>query len=135
MAFNGTWIEYKNENFDEFLAALGVDAVRRQLARNISLHVTIKQDGERFTVFEKSKLRSKELTWTSGEEVEGEDPDGTKIKGTFTLEAPNKYVGQFQRMSDGKQIKISREVDGDEMLQLTSINDVEVRRYFKRKAE
>ncbi|MBN3293690.1 FABPI protein, partial [Polypterus senegalus] len=97
--------------------AKGVDAVRRQLARNISLHVTIKQDGERFTVFEKSKLRSKELTWTSGEEVEGEDPDGTKIKGTFTLEAPNKYVGQFQRMSDGKQIKISREVDGDKMLQ------------------
>ncbi|XP_041116496.1 fatty acid-binding protein, intestinal-like [Polyodon spathula] len=132
MSFEGNWIEYKNEKFDDFLAAMGVNADKRKLAQNMKLQLTMKQDGKKFTMTEKSLLRTKEMSWTVDEEFTGDLADGSVMKGTYTLESPTCFVGKFTRTTDGKEIVNRRKVDGDEMIQTTKVDGVEMKRYFKR---
>ncbi|XP_041125141.1 fatty acid-binding protein, intestinal-like [Polyodon spathula] len=132
MAFDGNWIEYKNENRDEFLVAMGVNAAKRKLAQNMKLQLTMKQDGNKFTMIEKSLLHAKETSWTMDEEFTGNLADGSVMKGTYTLETPTCIVGKFTRMSDGKEIVNRRKVDGDEMIQITKVDDIGMKRYLKR---
>ncbi|MBN3295823.1 FABPI protein, partial [Amia calva] len=83
-----------------------------------NLELTMKQEGDHFTMIEKSAFRTKETSWTMGQEFQGDLADGSVMKGTYTLETPNRFVGMFTRVSDGKEMVNSREVDGDEMLQV-----------------
>ncbi|XP_015202917.1 fatty acid-binding protein, intestinal-like [Lepisosteus oculatus] len=133
MAFNGCWVEYKNENLKEFLVALGIDVSKLGDLDNLKQQLTVKQEGDKFTITEKSVFRTKEISWTMGEEFMGDPADGSVMKGTYTFESPTHYVGKFKRVSDGKELVNSRQVDGDEMLQTTKIDDVELKKYFKRK--
>ncbi|MGH0132651.1 UNVERIFIED_CONTAM: hypothetical protein FKN15_049726 [Acipenser sinensis] len=84
----------------------------------MKLQLTMKQDGKKFTMTEKSLLRTKETSWTMNEEFTGDLADGSVMKGTYTLETPTCFVGKFTRMSDGKEIVNRRKVDGDEMIQV-----------------
>ncbi|KAK1164672.1 fatty acid-binding protein, intestinal-like [Acipenser oxyrinchus oxyrinchus] len=95
-----------------------MNAAKRKLAQDMKLQLTMKQDGKKFTMSEKSLLHTKETNWTMYKEFTGDLANGSVMKGTYTLETPNCFVGKSTRMPDGKEIVNSRKVDGDEMIQV-----------------
>merc|ERR1712071_71793 len=99
-AFVGKFKLVSQENFDEYLKAIGVGMAKRALARAATPTVDYSMNGDEMTVT------------TTGMKDE-ETADGRKVKSVFSVE-DGKLV---QRESwDGKVATISREVDSNGML-------------------
>ncbi|NWU82662.1 FABPI protein, partial [Onychorhynchus coronatus] len=131
MAFNGTWKIDRNENYEKFMEAMGVNMMKRKLGAHDNLKLTIQQDGNKFTVKEASNFRTIELEFTLGVNFEYSLADGTELNGNWNLEG-NKLVGTFTRKDNGKVLKAYREIVGDELVQTYVYEGVESKRIFKR---
>ncbi|XP_064507507.1 fatty acid-binding protein, intestinal [Pseudopipra pipra] len=131
MAFNGTWKIDRNENYEKFMEALGVNVMKRKLGAHDNLKITIQQDGNKFTVKEASNFRTIELEFTLGANFDYSLADGTEMNGNWNLEG-NKLVGTFTRKDNGKVLKAYREIVGDELVQTYIYEGVESKRIFKR---
>ncbi|XP_017680587.1 PREDICTED: fatty acid-binding protein, intestinal isoform X1 [Lepidothrix coronata] len=131
MAFDGTWKIDRNENYEKFMEALGVNMMKRKLGAHDNLKITIQQDGNKFTVKEASNFRTIELEFTLGADFDYSLADGTEMKGNWNLEG-NKLVGTFTRKDNGKVLKAYREIVGDELVQTYIYEGVESKRIFKR---
>ncbi|XP_027597095.1 fatty acid-binding protein, intestinal [Pipra filicauda] len=131
MAFNGTWKIDRNENYEKFMEALGVNMMKRKLGAHDNLKITIQQDGNKFTVKEASNFRTIELEFTLGANFDYSLADGTEMNGNWNLEG-NKLVGTFTRKDNGKVLKAYREIVGDELVQTYIYEGVESKRIFKR---
>ncbi|XP_032542348.1 fatty acid-binding protein, intestinal [Chiroxiphia lanceolata] len=131
MAFNGTWKIDRNENYEKFMEALGVNMMKRKLGAHDNLKITIQQDGDKFTVKEASNFRTIELEFTLGANFDYSLADGTEMSGNWNLEG-NKLVGTFTRKDNGKVLKAYREIVGDELVQTYIYEGVESKRIFKR---
>ncbi|XP_027514853.1 fatty acid-binding protein, intestinal [Corapipo altera] len=131
MAFNGTWKIDRNENYEKFMEALGVNMMKRKLGAHDNLKITIQQDGNKFTVKEASNFRTIELEFTLGANFDYSLADGTEMSGNWNLEG-NKLVGTFTRKDNGKVLKAYREIVGDELVQTYIYEGVESKRIFKR---
>ncbi|NXK38345.1 FABPI protein, partial [Piprites chloris] len=131
MAFNGTWKIDRNENYEKFMEAMGVNMMKRKLGAHDNLKITIQQDGNRFTVKEASNFRTIEIEFTLGVNFDYSLADGTEMNGNWNLEG-NKLVGTFTRKDNGKVLKAYREIVGDELVQTYVYEGVEAKRIFKR---
>ncbi|NXP12807.1 FABPI protein, partial [Thinocorus orbignyianus] len=131
MAFNGTWKVEKNENYEKFMEAMGVNMVKRKLGAHDNLKFTIQQDGNKFNVKESSNFRSIETEFTLGVEFEHSLADGTELTGSWNMEG-NKLVGKFTRKDNGKQLTAYREIIGDDLVHTYIYEGVEAKRIFKR---
>ncbi|NXF79277.1 FABPI protein, partial [Sclerurus mexicanus] len=131
MAFNGTWKIDRNENYEKFMEAMGVNMMKRKLGAHDNLKITIQQDGNKFTVKEASNFRTIEIEFTLGATFEYSLADGTELTGSWNLEE-NKLVGTFTRKDNGKVLKAYREIVGDELVQTYVYEGVESKRIFKR---
>ncbi|XP_027545619.1 fatty acid-binding protein, intestinal isoform X1 [Neopelma chrysocephalum] len=131
MAFNGSWKIDRNENYEKFMEALGVNMMKRKLGAHDNLKITIQQDGNKFTVKEASNFRTIELEFTLGVSFDYSLADGTEMNGNWNLEG-NKLVGTFTRKDNGKVLKAYREIVGDELVQTYIYEGVESKRIFKR---
>ncbi|KAJ7402084.1 Fatty acid-binding protein, intestinal [Pitangus sulphuratus] len=131
MAFNGTWKIDRNENYEKFMEAMGVNLMKRKLGAHDNLKITIQQDGNKFTVKEASNFRTIEIEFTLGVDFDYSLADGTEMKGNWNLEG-NKLVGTFTRKDNGKVLKAYREIVGDELVQTYVYEGVESKRIFKR---
>ncbi|NWI58672.1 FABPI protein, partial [Calyptomena viridis] len=131
MAFNGAWKIDRNENYEKFMEAMGVNMMKRKLGAHDNLKITIQQDGNKFTVKEASNFRAIEVVFTLGDNFEYSLADGTELVGCWNLEG-NKLVGTFTRKDNGKVLKAYREVVGDELVQTYIYEGVESKRIFKR---
>ncbi|NXC29187.1 FABPI protein, partial [Campylorhamphus procurvoides] len=131
MAFNGTWKIDRNENYEKFMEAMGVNMMKRKLGAHDNLKITIQQDGNKFTVKEASNFRTIEIEFTLGATFEYSLADGTELTGSWNLEG-NKLVGTFTRKDNGKVLKAYREIVGDELVQTYVYEGVESKRIFKR---
>ncbi|NXY16507.1 FABPI protein, partial [Atrichornis clamosus] len=131
MAFDGTWKIDRNENYEKFMEAMGVNMVKRKLGAHDNLKITIQQDGNKFTVKEASNFRNIEIEFTLGVNFEYSLADGTELSGSWNLEG-NKLVGTFTRKDNGKVLKAYREIVGDELVQTYVYEGVESKRFFKR---
>ncbi|NXM32684.1 FABPI protein, partial [Oxyruncus cristatus] len=131
MAFNGTWKIDRNENYEKFMEAMGVNMMKRKLGAHDNLKITIQQDGNKFTVKEASNFRTIEIEFTLGVNFEYSLADGTEMNGNWNLEG-NKLVGTFTRKDNGKILKAYREIVGDELVQTYIYEGVESKRIFKR---
>ncbi|NWH64631.1 FABPI protein, partial [Geococcyx californianus] len=131
MAFNGTWKIDRNENYEKFMEAMGVNIMKRKLGAHDNLKITIQQDGNKFTVKESSNFRTIELEFTLGVNFEYSLADGTELTGSWNTEE-NKLVGTFTRKDNGKVLKAHREIVGDELVQTYVYEGVEAKRIFKR---
>ncbi|XP_072138087.1 fatty acid-binding protein, intestinal-like [Mobula birostris] len=132
MAFSGYWKVCENDNFEAFLIALGVPEKQRKMVLDDKMEMKINQEGKKFTIIEKSCLGTKTTEWCLDEEFENTLADGSKVKGTFVLSKPNCLTGHFKKLSDGKDFSISREVDGDKLVQVINIDGEEAKRIFKK---
>ncbi|NWU08916.1 FABPI protein, partial [Cephalopterus ornatus] len=131
MAFNGTWKIDRNENYEKFMEAMGVNMMKRKLGAHDNLKITIQQDGNKFTVKEASNFRTIEIEFTLGVNFDYSLADGTELNGNWNLEG-NKLVGTFTRKDNGKVLKAYREIVGDELVQTYVYEGIESKRIFKR---
>ncbi|XP_071411167.1 fatty acid-binding protein, intestinal isoform X1 [Pithys albifrons albifrons] len=131
MAFNGTWKIDRNENYEKFMEAMGVNMMKRKLGAHDNLKITIQQDGNKFTVKEASNFRTIEIEFTLGATFEYSLADGTELTGSWNLEG-NKLVGTFTRKDNGKVLNAYREIVNDELVQTYVYEGVESKRIFKR---
>ncbi|NXO04733.1 FABPI protein, partial [Rhinopomastus cyanomelas] len=131
MALNGTWKIDRNENYEKFMETMGINMMKRKLGAHDNLKITIQQDGNKFTVKESSTFRNIDIEFTLGVEFEYSLADGTELRGSWSTEG-NKLVGTFTRKDNGKVLKVSREILGDELVQIYLYEGVEAKRIFKR---
>ncbi|NXJ80290.1 FABPI protein, partial [Trogon melanurus] len=131
MAFNGTWKVERNENYEKFMEAMGVNMVKRKLGAHDNLKITIQQDGNKFTVKESSNFRNIDIEFTLGVSFEYSLADGTELTGSWNMEG-NKLVGTFTRKDNGKVLTTYREIVGEELVQTYIYEGVESKRIFKR---
>ncbi|NWR68826.1 FABPI protein, partial [Centropus unirufus] len=131
MAFNGTWKIDRNENYEKFMEAMGVNIMKRKLGAHDNLKITVQQDGNKFTIKESSNFRTLELDFTLGVNFDYSLADGTELTGCWNMEG-NKLVGAFTRKDNGKVLTAQREIIGDELVQTYQYEGVEAKRIFKR---
>ncbi|NXX91990.1 FABPI protein, partial [Centropus bengalensis] len=131
MAFNGTWKIDRNENYEKFMEAMGVNIMKRKLGAHDNLKITVQQDGNKFTIKESSNFRTIELDFTLGVNFDYSLADGTELNGSWNMEG-NKLVGAFTRKDNGKVLTAHREIIGDELVQTYQYEGVEAKRIFKR---
>ncbi|XP_015717382.1 fatty acid-binding protein, intestinal [Coturnix japonica] len=131
MAFNGTWKIEKNENYEKFMEAMGVNMMKRKLGAHDNLKLTIQQDGNKFLVKESSNFRTIDIEFTLGVSFEYSLADGTELSGSWNLEG-NKLVGTFTRKDNGKALTAYREIVGSELVQTYVYEGVEAKRIFKK---
>jgi len=115
--FNGTYKLEKNENLEEFLAAMGVGAMKRKMASMARPSVEVKVEGDTWTIVTSSTLKTATWTFTLGEEKELQNTsDSSMIKAIFTLEG-NRLI-QKTTEGDGSKCDIVREFTDDAMIQI-----------------
>ncbi|KAM6400736.1 fatty acid-binding protein, intestinal isoform 1-T1 [Pluvialis apricaria] len=131
MAFNGTWKIDRNENYEKFMEAMGINMMKRKLGAHDNLKITIQQDGNKFTVKESSNFRTLDIEFTLGVNFEYSLADGTEVTGSWKMEG-DKLVGAFTRKDNGKVLTAHREIIGDELVQTYVYEGVEAKRFFKR---
>ncbi|NXD42818.1 FABPI protein, partial [Copsychus sechellarum] len=131
MAFDGTWKVERSENYEKFMEALGVGMMKRKLGAHDNLKITIQQNGDKFSIKEASNFRNIDIEFTLGVSFDYSLADGTETSGVWTLEG-NKLVGAFTRKDNGKVLKATREIVGDELVQTYVYEGVETKRFFKR---
>ncbi|XP_026703444.1 fatty acid-binding protein, intestinal [Athene noctua] len=131
MAFDGTWKIDRNENYEKFMEAMGINVMKRKLGAHDNLKITIKQDGNKFTVKESSTFRNIDIEFTLGVNFEYSLADGTELTGSWNMEG-NKLVGTFTRKDNGKVLTAHREIVGEELVQTYVYEGVEAKRIFKR---
>ncbi|XP_060710292.1 fatty acid-binding protein, intestinal-like [Hemiscyllium ocellatum] len=132
MAFDGVWQVSENHNFEAFLIALGIPVNQRKLAMDDNLEMEIKQQGNKFTVVEKSCFGTKSSEWSLDEEFENTLANGSQVKGMFSLIKSNRLEGHFKILPDGKDFIIIREAEGDKLEQIIKIDGQESKRVFKK---
>ncbi|NXL25691.1 FABPI protein, partial [Setophaga kirtlandii] len=131
MAFDGTWKVDRNENYEKFMEAMGIGMMKRKLGAHDNLKITIQQNGDKFNVKEASNFRTIDIEFTLGVSFDYSLADGTELNGAWTLEG-NKLVATFTRKDNGKVLKATREIVGDELVQTYLYEGVESKRFFKR---
>ncbi|XP_053113050.1 fatty acid-binding protein, intestinal [Hemicordylus capensis] len=131
MAFNGSWKVEKSENYEKFMEIMGINLVKRKLGAHDNLKLTIKQDGNKFTIKESSTFRTVEIVFTLGVDFDYSLADGTELHGNWSMNG-NTLEGTFNRKDNGKELKAYREVVGDELVQTYIYEGVTAKRIFKR---
>ncbi|MEE6524235.1 hypothetical protein FKM82_023587, partial [Ascaphus truei] len=82
MSFSGTWQVYAQENYENFLRAVGLPDDIIKIAKDVNPVIEIQQNGDTFVVTSKTPKQSTANTFTVGKESEITTVDGKKIKVT-----------------------------------------------------
>ncbi|XP_025089404.1 fatty acid-binding protein homolog 6-like [Pomacea canaliculata] len=134
----GYWKLEKNENWDEYMAAAGVNILLRKAALNITSYeeISVEEDNqEQWHIKHTSTFRSRESHPVVGQEFEETTMDGRRVKSVLTIEG-NKLVYRQKAMTEGEiDTTVTREVLSDGRLLTTFVaegKDVTARRYFVR---
>jgi len=127
--FVGKFKATTSENFDEYMKALGVGLVSRKMASSTTPVIEITIDNGEVTIKTITTIRSSEIKFRLGEEFEETTFDGRKSKSVITLDGDKML--HLQR-SDGKEYKITREINGNELKALLYAGDVVCTRLYER---
>ncbi|MEJ1270866.1 phosphodiesterase 5A cGMP-specific [Cricetulus griseus] len=131
MAFDGSWKVDRNENYDNFMEKMGINLVKRKLAAHDNLKLTIKQEGNKFTIKESCRFRNIDVVFELGVNFDYTLADGTELNGTWSLEG-NKLIAKFKRVDNGKELIDICEISGGELIQTYIYEGVEAKRIFKK---
>ncbi|XP_053560773.1 fatty acid-binding protein, liver [Bombina bombina] len=114
MVFSGTWQVYSQENYENFLRAVGLTEDIIKVAKDINPIIEIQQNGNNFTVTSKTPKHSQTNYFTIGKESEITSVDGKKLKVTVNLEG-GKLICKSDKFSH------IQEVHGNEMVETITI--------------
>ncbi|KAM9320544.1 fatty acid-binding protein, liver-like [Gastrophryne carolinensis] len=125
MDFSGTWNVYSQENYENFLRAVGLPDDIIKVAKDINPVIEIQQNGNDFVVTSKTPKQSQTNSFTVGKESEITSVGGKKIKVVVNLEG-----GKLICKSD-KFVHI-QEIQGDEMVESITIGSATLIRKSRR---
>ncbi|CAH0696586.1 unnamed protein product [Spodoptera exigua] len=130
MSFLGK--EYKferQENFEEFVKALGLPAEQTQGYLNYNPTLKYSKDGDTYTVTSVTAQGKKEVSFKSGVAFD-ETVAGVKVNTTYTVDGDT--ITQIQKSDDGV-LTITRTFSGNEMVVTLKTNkwDGVATRYYK----
>jgi len=127
--FVGTWKMEKSEKFDEYMTAVGVNAVVAKIGSTAKPTLIISLDGDTWTLKSETTLKKTKVTFKLGVEFDEETADGRKMKTTFTLDGNT--LTQDQKAAPGAVPSvITREVDGNKMIVLCKAKDIVSTRHY-----
>ncbi|CAK8678808.1 fatty acid-binding protein, intestinal-like [Clavelina lepadiformis] len=131
-ALQGEWSLDHNENYDDFLKAAGMGAMKRTMAVKLGGSLTITPLGDaKLKVKTVNGPKTKEREIPIGVEFEDEGVDGATAKGKFVFEN-GKMVGNFIT-GKGKKLAISREIQNGLLVQTMNFDGTECKRFYKKK--
>jgi len=132
MAFEGTYELSKSENFNEYMKAVGVGIVMRNMAAAATPKATITHDAgtDEWTVKTSTTFKTTEIKFKFGEQFPEETADGRKCLSTITKQGDNKW--KHLQVSDGKELVMYREFTDAEMKMTLEAPDVVCTRNYKR---
>ncbi|KAH7641228.1 fatty acid-binding protein [Dermatophagoides farinae] len=119
----------KSEKFDEFLSELGVNFVKRNLAKRVTPVVTITKDGDYYVFKTETTVKNTEIKFKLNEEFEEMRADDVLVKTIITMEGDNRMI-QIQK--GDKEVKIVREFTDDGLNVIATVNGVTSVRFYKR---
>ncbi|XP_022104993.1 cellular retinoic acid-binding protein 2-like [Acanthaster planci] len=132
---SGKWKLIKNENYDEFLQALGVGKIARVAASSQSPTMEIKQDeNDNMVVTVSTPMRATEDRYTVGQEFTNPDPtregELATYLPTWDWEGKKLTIRNLSRPDDG--IHVTRELVGGMLVQTQMVGTAVAKRYFVR---
>ncbi|KAG7264114.1 hypothetical protein CRUP_018915 [Coryphaenoides rupestris] len=125
MAYNGTWQVYSQENYEEFLKAMGLSEDIIKMAKDIKPVTEIQQSGNDFVITSKTPGKSVTNSFTIGKEADITTMDGKKIKCTVTME------GGKMICNTGKFCHV-QELKGEEMIETLTMGSTTLVRKSKK---
>ncbi|XP_063813256.1 fatty acid-binding protein, liver-like [Pseudophryne corroboree] len=125
MAFTGNWHVYSQENYENFLRAVGLPEDIIKIAKDVNPVIEIQQNGNDFVVTSKTPKHSQSNSFTAGKESEITGFGGKKIKVTVNVEG-----GKLICKSD--KFTHIQEVTGDEMVETITAGSATLIRKSKR---
>ncbi|XP_076367273.1 fatty acid binding protein isoform X2 [Tachypleus tridentatus] len=121
---------FSSENFDEFLKAVGVGLLIRKLGNTSKPTVEISQNGDKWKIKTITTFKTTEIEFKLGEEFEETRMDGSVVKTTITQEG-NKLI---QKQLGDKEVTIVREINGDELKVVCTVEDIVSTRTYNRES-
>ncbi|VVC26568.1 Hypothetical protein CINCED_3A003479 [Cinara cedri] len=118
-----------SDKFDEYMKAIGVGMLTRQLGNTVSPVVELtKSDDGKYTLSSNSAFKNTSITFKLGEEFDEVTPDGRKVKSTVTQEG-NKLL--HTQKSDKLVTTILREFEPDQLKMVLKVDDITCTRVYK----
>merc|ERR1712223_1798779 len=106
----------KSENFDAFMAAVGVGWATRTIGNKTTPVVTVtKDDSDMMTFKQESLVSTSAISFKVGEQFDEKTADGRQVKSTMTLEAPNVLKHEMLGTNGGKDSVCVRKFLKDHM--------------------
>jgi len=132
MAFEGTYELTKSENFSEYMKAVGVGMVMRNMAAAATPKAFITKDPatDEWTVKTSTTFKTTEIKFKFGEEFKEETADGRKCLSTITKEGDNKW--KHVQKIDNQELVMYREFTDAEMKMTLEAPGVVCTRHYKR---
>merc|ERR1711970_423017 len=128
----GNYTQISNEGYEDFLKALGVSFLLRKAAMASTPVMTITEAGGNWTMITKTSMKSIELKFRLGEEVEEDTTDGRHCKTTVTLEGNKMTTTQKATKKGEKDVVVVREFVGDTITYTATCEGVSSVQKYKR---
>ncbi|CAH2093637.1 unnamed protein product [Euphydryas editha] len=108
-----------NENFDDYLAFIGIGYLHRKLAINLKqIQCLVRNVDGTYTFSFKSKFANSEATFTPGVDFVETKADGVKVKALITFEGNKMTHTQIEE--NGRTSKHVREFFNDKLIVTTT---------------
>ncbi|XP_050405974.2 fatty acid-binding protein homolog 5 [Patella vulgata] len=112
----GNWKLEKNENWDEFMSAMGMNFVLRKVASKLTVCQEIIQNGDNWEINMTSTFKNKSIKFQLGVPFDDETMNGRKIKATFTLKDDVLILNQKGIKEGDSDMVVTRQVDENDQL-------------------
>uniref|UniRef100_H2YY68 Cytosolic fatty-acid binding proteins domain-containing protein n=1 Tax=Ciona savignyi TaxID=51511 RepID=H2YY68_CIOSA len=129
-AIAGSWTLDKSENYEEFLKAVGMNAIKRAMAVKLGGTLTITPVNGKLKVKSVNGPKTKEREMPIGQNFDDEGPNGGVAKGIW-VEEGDKMVGTFTT-EKGKKFVMTREVVKGQLVQTMDFDGTVCKRFFKK---
>ncbi|KAI1288120.1 Fatty acid-binding protein [Halotydeus destructor] len=127
MSFEGKYKLTKTENFDKFLAELGMGLIKRKIANASTPELQISQDGDSWTIKTKA-IKDSTITFKLGEEFDEVRQDDAKVKSTITQDGDT----WTQVQKGEKDVTIVRQFTAEGVNVTATCNGVTSDRFYSR---
>lgn len=116
-----------SDKFDEYMKALGVGLVTRNMGNTVSPVIELTENGGEYTLSSNSTFKNTSISFKLGQEFEQETPDGRKVQSLITQDG-NKLI---EVQKGDKETKIIREFTNDEVKMTLTVDDILCTRVYK----
>lgn len=127
--FSGRYEMVSSENYGEYLKAIGVGMIHRNLAEKAKPTIEVSENGGRWTIKTLTALANTEIVFELNKEFDDKAPDGRSARSTVTQDG-NKLI-LIQRIGEDTSTTVS-EFLPTELRQTYSAKGVGAARVFRR---